>query len=252
MHVNIINNYYKPDPATPKNSPVGYRIAAIGVRTTAYCTKADGSPNVWKPMEHIWGRFYVDGNVMEGNEDVTKDNWTKGIYEQINNAACDNTFTEKVKTDIRIHAPLEAGIITTHTSEQAYRLVLAYAGCSHQRDIIDRRIVEETKKGTATYYGSISADAKQSPGLIDLLDDVKPPGAASAWPELSDNSITADSIMDSDGDGIPDIWEITHSLNPKDAIDGVAVSLSKDGYTNLEVYMNSCVEIITKRQNSED
>lgn len=84
MKVNIVNNYYKPGPATPQ-SAVRYRIAKIGVRTTAYCTNADGTPNVWKPMEHVWGQFYVDGNVIEGNAAVTADNWTKGIYEQINN-----------------------------------------------------------------------------------------------------------------------------------------------------------------------
>ncbi|HQI43666.1 MAG TPA: pectate lyase, partial [Dysgonamonadaceae bacterium] len=32
MKVNIVNNYYKPGPATPKNK-ISYRIAAIGVRT---------------------------------------------------------------------------------------------------------------------------------------------------------------------------------------------------------------------------
>ena len=88
-----MNNYYKPGPATP-NSAVRYRIAKIGVRTTAYCTNSDGTPNAWKPMEHVWGQFYVDGNVIEGNANVTADNWTKGIYEQINNKECDNTFND--------------------------------------------------------------------------------------------------------------------------------------------------------------
>ena len=36
----------------PKNSPVRYRIAAWRVRTTKYCTKADGKPNVWKQNIH--------------------------------------------------------------------------------------------------------------------------------------------------------------------------------------------------------
>ena len=64
MCVNIVNNYYKPGPATPKNSPVRYRIAAIGVRIKKYCMNADGTPNAWKPMEHVWGKFYVDGNII--------------------------------------------------------------------------------------------------------------------------------------------------------------------------------------------
>jgi hypothetical protein len=239
MNVNIVNNYYKPGPATPMDGPVSYRIAAIGVRTTEYCTGPDGTPNRWKPMEHVWGKFYVDGNVMEGNVAVTNDNWTKGIYEQINSAANDNTFTEQVKKEMRLNVPLETGTVTTHTAEQAYKLVVAYAGCSKQRDIIDLRIAEETKNGTATFYGSITADAKEMPGLIDLPDDVKPAGAASAWPVLSDGGMKPEDVRDADGDGIPDVWETAHKLDPDNASDGNAVTLSNDGYTNLEVYINS-------------
>lgn len=127
--------------------------------------------------------------------------------------------------------------------------MLAYAGCSKQRDIIDERIVKETRNGTATYIGSVTPNAKNAPGLIDSPNDVKPAGASSAWPELSDGGVKAADLLDSDGDGIPDVWEIAHKLNPKDAADGNAFSLSKDGFTNLEVYLNSLVEEITKKQN---
>ena len=38
MNVNIVNNYYKPGPATDNaSSAVKYRIAGIGIRTTSYC-----------------------------------------------------------------------------------------------------------------------------------------------------------------------------------------------------------------------
>ena len=102
------------------------------------------------------GKFYVDGNIIEGNEEVTQDNWTKGIYGQINNASCDNTFTKKVKKEMRLSEPLDAGIITTHSAKQAYELVLDQAGCSRQRDAIDIRVIEETRNGTATYIGSVT------------------------------------------------------------------------------------------------
>ena len=242
MCVNIVNNYYKPGPATPKNSPVRYRIAAIGVRIKKYCMNADGTPNAWKPMEHVWGKFYVDGNIIEGNEEVTQDNWTKGFYGQINNASCDNTFTKKVKKEMRLSEPLDAGIITTHSAKQAYELVLDQAGCSRQRDAIDIRVIEETRNGTATYIGSVTKGAESVPGLIDLPADVKPEGATSPWPTLSDGGITADELRDTDGDGIPDVWEAAHGLNPKDVSDGIATTLSKEGYTNLEVYLNGLVK----------
>ncbi len=206
MHVNIVNNFYKPGPATPDNQ-IAYRIVSIGVRTTEYVTGSDGKPNVWKPMEHVWGRFYIAGNVVDRNDEVTRDNWTKGVYEQINIKGNDLTFTEQVKKDIRLSAPLEADIVTTHSAQEAYELVLAQAGCSRFRDEIDSRIVEEVRNGTATYSGSRSADAPDYPGLIDSQDDVKPKGAGSAWPALSSGKAGSISLIDSDGDGIPDKWK---------------------------------------------
>ena len=43
--------------------------------------------------------------------------------------------------------------------------------------------------------------------------------------------------VDSDGDGMPDIWEEQNGLNPADKSDAVKYNLSKD-YTNLEIYIN--------------
>ncbi len=241
MKVNIVNNYYKPGPATPKTGLVSHRIAAPGIRTTRYVTRANGTYNAWRPMLHIWGRYYVDGNVMEGNEAVTRDNWTLGVYAQIDNAANDDTFTEEVKREIRLSQPLETDVVTTHTAEEAYRLVLEGAGCSKQRDAIDARIVEETRTGTATYRGSVSEDADRLPGLIDLPQDVMAEGERSPWCALSDGSVKAKMLRDADGDGMPDWWEKQEGLNPRDVADGSRV-VTKEGYTNLERYLNSLVQ----------
>ena len=102
------------------------------------------------------GKFYVDGNVIEGNKEVTKDNWTKGIYEQIKNSSCDNTFTKQVKEKRCARQTFGCRYCHYNTAEQAYDLVLAHAGCSKQRDIIDICIIEETQNGTATYIGSVT------------------------------------------------------------------------------------------------
>ena len=76
-----------------------------------------------------------------------------------------------------------------------------------------------------------------------------PAGQASPWPELSDGGVTADALKDTDGDGMPDVWENANGLNPNDASDGITTTLSEDGYTNLEVYLNSLVSDITENQN---
>ena len=244
MKINIVNNYYKPGPAT-SNSQVRYRIAKIGIRTSSYVATYPS----FKPMEHVWGKYYVDGNVIEGNAEVTADNWTKGIYEQISNSDCDNLYTSVTKDTIRLNSPLETDVITTHTAQEAFQQIMLYAGCSLDRDIIDERIVRETKYGTATYRGSVNSNA---PGLIDIPQDVMPDGATSPWPELSDRGVDPTTLVDTDGDGIPDVWEVANGLNPNDASDGKTTTLSKQGYTNLEVYLNSLVEDITNNQNGEN
>lgn len=48
-------------------------------------------------------------------------------------------------------------------------------------------------------------------------------------------------VLDTDGDGIPDKWEIRYGLNPKDPADAAA-DTDKDGFTNLEEYQLSAAE----------
>jgi hypothetical protein len=235
MKVNIVNNYYKPGPATnTKGGAVKYRIAKIGIRTTAYCT---ASPS-FAPMLHVWGKFYVDGNYIVGNSEVTNDNWTKGIYAQISNSECDNLFTSVTKDTIKLTTPLDAGVVTTQTATDAYSLVLNYAGCSLRRDTLDKIVVNDTRNATAT-FGSSSGYK----GLIDSQSEVTIPGTDTPWPTLASTIASADT----DGDGMPDVWENAHGLNPTDASDGTLTNA--DGFTNLEVYLNSLVSGITESQN---
>jgi hypothetical protein len=45
-------------------------------------------------------------------------------------------------------------------------------------------------------------------------------------------------LVDSDQDGIPDVWEKAQGLDPKNALDAQHFNLLKE-YSNLEVYINS-------------
>ena len=46
---------------------------------------------------------------------------------------------------------------------------------------------------------------------------------------------------DADKDGMPDEWEISKGLNPKNAADA-SLDRDSDGYTNIEEYLNSVVK----------
>ena len=235
MNVNIVNNFYKPGSATPSGEK-GMRIAALGIRTSEY-THHDTTPNEWEPMWHVWGDFYVDGNVNSKYDDVSKDNWTYGVYNQIDNSKNDGTYTQVTKDTMRLSAPIPFGHVTTHRAFKAFEKVLAYAGASHKRDSHDADIAEDVLNGTAKYTSS-----GNSPGFINSQAD------AGGWPVL--NSVAAPA--DTDSDGMPDEWETAHGLNPNDASDRNLYNLdSRCYYTNLEVYCNSLVENDIKAQNAD-
>ncbi len=238
MKVNIVNNYYKPGPGSPTGAK-GMRIAGIGIRTNEYVTTYPA----YAPALHLWGKYYVTGNVNSQYSQVTNDNWTYGMYNQIDASGCDGTYTAATRDSIKIDQPIDFILTTTHTAQKAYEKVLDYSGASLHRDTFDEMIVGDTRNGLASHTGS-----GLSSGFVNSQDDNKPSGAGddwSAWPTL--NSTTAPA--DTDNDGMPDEWEDAHGLDKNNASDG---NLSGDGgYTNLEVYLNTLVREITADQNAD-
>lgn len=230
MTVNIVNNYYKPGPGTSEG--VARRIASPGIRTTEYTRHDSSRPNQWDRMWHVWGKYFVEGNVNPAYADVTADNWTFGVYNQISEKGNDGTYTQATRDTIRLAAPMPYGHIRTQTAGDAYDVVVKYCGASFRRDSHDAYILKDVKEGMATYTGTGNRS-----GFINSQDD------AGGWPVLT----TAAMPEDTDRDGMPDAWEKSHGLNPSDASDANAFTLdSRLYYTNLEVYCNSLVEPIVK------
>ncbi|MGM0620018.1 MAG: pectate lyase family protein [Bacteroidota bacterium] len=190
---NIINNYYKSGPATKSN------------RDRIFEAYYEGS----------YGKFFVEGNFVNGFPDVTQDNW--------------QGFDLKSSGDIEDLKAGERFDITEveYTSAQeAYNQVLEHSGASLWRDAIDERIIEEVDNGTATFGGSWGSGL----GIIDTQDEV------GGWPEIEEGTAPSDS----DNDGMPDDWENENDLNPNDSSDASEKKLS-NYYTNLEVYLNELV-----------
>lgn len=209
--VNMVNNYYKPGPATAPGN-VSHRIANP--------SWADGD----------CGKWFVEGNVMEGSKSVTANNWDGGIQP--------NSQLPQVMDSIHRLTPWPSMPIAQQTAEEAYMSVLESAGaCFPNRDAVDERIVNDVRSGRATYEGSAykachkMADKNLKSGIIDTQKDV------GGWPELK----SALPPQDTDHDGMPDEWERQHGLNPDDPTDGA--QLSDDGaYTHLEHYLASLAD----------
>jgi pectate lyase len=77
---------------------------------------------------------------MEGNREVTDENWSGGIQTRNDSLA----FKE-----LKLDKPWLAMPINQQSAKDAYKLVLENAGATlPQRDVIDTRIVKEVKEGT--------------------------------------------------------------------------------------------------------
>ena len=200
--INIVNNYYKPGPATTKSKR--NRIFAPEMRIG---DKVYG-----------YGEYYVDGNFMVGDKKCTENNWARGV--QLSKKT-DDPLVFSYDT-IRLKEQLPYADLPYTSAEDAYEQVLLNAGASLYRDPIDTRIVEEVREGKATYGNK---------GLIDTQEQV------GGFPDLTQTGV---SPVDSDGDGMPDEWETANGLNPNKKNDANKYTLSKE-YTNIEMYINSLV-----------
>ena len=107
--------------------------------------------------------------------------------------------------------------VETDDAKTAYERVLKLAGQSLVRDVVDTRIVSEMRSD-----GGRQIDSQNQVG---------------GWPQLN----SAPAPADTDRDGIPDVWESEHGLNPSDPADARAIS--KSGYSNLELYLNDIVPV---------
>ncbi|MBN2560505.1 MAG: pectate lyase [Phycisphaerae bacterium] len=193
VRVNLINNVYKPGPATREN--VRARLA---------------NPSKGEEPRNWW----VAGNLAVGSPEVTANNWL-GVHPS-GGIAVD---------DLRAKGPFEVATVTTQSAEEAFELVLNQAGATlPRRDRLDARIVEEVRTGTARFGETYEAGGK---GIIDSQKTV------GGWPDLRATTAPADS----DGDGMPDEWELRFRFDPKAPSDGPQ-DKDRDGYTNLEEYLN--------------
>ncbi|WP_304479639.1 pectate lyase [uncultured Duncaniella sp.] len=264
-YVNMVNNYYKAGPGTRNKT----RVTQVSVASDG---NAEGSS-----LKGYASRYYINGNYVTAASNPEDYDWSGVIYDgglltlngerYIADAA--HLYGENVSyvnindTDcvsLKLDEQIDPGEVTTHSATDVYDKILDYCGASLYRDDADIRYMEETRTGTTTYKGNVAyvdANGKSYPtsntsGILDFInapDGEQNPKTAS-FPELPSN--TRQDDYDSDGDGIPDVWEVAQGLNPNDGTDGKLYTLDPRGwYTNVEVYINSLVEPIMKAGNMD-
>lgn len=204
-YTNYINNYVKP---------------GVGTRDNIM----DSLINVGENGK--FGGFYVNGNILEGNDAISADN-ALGIKEDAPNYISATPYTTSDATKFDFDAFATVKLVS---AEDCYDLVLNSAGATYPvRDAIDARVVAQVKTDTGFY--------------------VNRPEEVGGYPA---RTVTAEDEgrVDSDHDGIPDDWETAHGLDPNsppDDLDSIKPATNDSnspnyGYSWLEVYCNELVK----------
>ena len=223
---NIVNNYYKPGPASKQRN---YFLDANSLYATT-------------DTQYDYPRLYVLGNYHAGAyaSAINADNWD-GIYlhdgSDVGNAS---TMRQANLLPVRFD-DTQVCHTTTHSAADAFDVVLKYAGASLSRDAVDKRAETDARSGTATFPDGGNGSTG---GIIDSQS------AVGGWPELTaTDEEKRRAATDSDGDGIPDYYETLLGLDPNDASDADATTLDPQGiYPNIEVYFHFLVREISAAQ----
>jgi len=170
-------------------------------------------------------QYYLADNVMEGHPQYNPDNWANGSvnYQEESLQKIKLSQLEVTKL-IKLDQPFCDPHAATLSAKDAYQSVLADVGANYPKyDSVDARAVQNVLTRSTTFKGKTTG----IPGIIDSQEDV------GGYPVMKGGA----APVDSDHDGIPDDWEKAHGLNPNDPAD--ARKLGQDGYTNIEIYVNS-------------
>ena len=163
-------------------------------------------------------KYFAEGNWYDSNIDGVLDGHEMSDAEYAKSGGARvNATADLVSRGAPKGMPEIAGKMT---APEALEYVLAYGGASLPvRDEVDQYLIDEVASfGTLGTTGGIATE-KVLPhkGTGKLFGGYKP--------------------LDSDGDGIPDEWEIANGLDPQNAKDAAAIA--DNGYANIENYVFS-------------
>jgi len=194
--VNLVNNYFRPGPETDRMRP----------------------PVAMKASLPDKARGWMEGNVFEGNDRWTRDNYSAIDMETWLGPDSGYKYAGTID-NWRKDQPYDLGDNTpvTQSALEAYEAVLNAAGASRNRDAVDLRFIADLREGKGK--------------LLNSQEEV------GGWPMLKGG----DAPEDKDRDGMADAWERESGLDPENAEDRNTVG--EGGYTRLEEYLNGLCAI---------
>lgn len=166
-------------------------------------------------------KMYQGGNKADMNKNGAFDGAVFGPGDAISGVKFFSGSTVFVPTPFTV-----AGVNTADSADVGLQRTLDYGGANWQnRNPIDQRIANSVRTGTGAIINNLS-DATHSAEWNTVM------GQATA--------VTRAANFDTDRDGMPDVWEVAHGLNPNSAAgaDGNNGTALNDGYTNIETYIN--------------
>lgn len=274
-HLNVINNYLKPGPASGYDwqwNPLPELLVRIVKPEIRYWGADLGLPEKTRfAGPGVVGWWYINGNVVEGYPEVSKDNWG-------GEALISGKKYRGVQWDSQVqpypgigpakgdsHPEWKGHSMAEHPEWARVDAPITHVECpedpkdpedgSNGKMFVMPNLPTIATQSTEDAYHSILAGAGATIPARDAVDlrvvemvttgkatsgprkngIIDHPDEVGGYPKIAEISRSAD--WDSDLDGMPNEWETARGLDPKKASDGND-DYDKDGYTNLEEYLN--------------
>ncbi len=201
--VNYVGNYLIAGPGTLSNANKAYTVD-----------------------KNVDTRVYQSGNLIDSDKAVNPGGVPNGS--DLGWGAFQlGALGSPAQTLTQLASPLDTAPVTTQSALAAYDQVLNYVGNSWwSRDAIDSRVVNNVVNNTGppSGVGAAAPNSAELAGVTGAASTARPAG----W--------------DTDGDGMPDAWELARGLNPNSAADG-KLDFDNDGYINVVEYLNEMGEV---------
>ena len=225
IHHNLManGNDRNPQPTGLDDYDIRNNVIYNWGKKATYVSSSKGTPtgnivgNYWKPGPNTTWAYEVAHYDGDSCDDCHR-TFVEGNIGP-NRPTADLPESDIVRPEDRgelVDTPFTVPAVTTTSAEQAYIDVLATAGASFPfRDPVDERAVTQTLTDTGVFI-----DHESEVGGYPILPEGHAP-------------------LDTDGDGVPDSFELTHGSDP--AVDDATADHDGDGYATIEDWANSLV-----------